>query len=61
MIHAWNSDDPTLIYSDQLLLIDEFQKHFVELWDRLTQIGSENRKTIEKLKLLASQCKRDLQ
>lgn len=58
MIHTWNSDTPTLIYSDQLLLIDEFQKHFVSLWDRLTQIGSENRKTIEKLKTLAAQCRK---
>ena len=55
MIHTWNSDHPTLIYSDQLILIDEFQKHFVALWDRLTQIGSENRKAIEKLRALAAQ------
>ena len=59
MIHTWNSDDPTLIYSDQLLLIDVFQKHFIALWDRLTQIGSENRKTIEQLKALAVQCRRN--
>ncbi len=59
MIHTWNSDDPTLIYSDQLLLIDVFQKHFSALWDRLTQIGSENRKTIEQLKALAAQCRRN--
>ncbi len=59
MIHTWNSDDPTLIYSDQLLLIDVFQKHFIALWDRLTQIGSENRKTIEQLKALAAECRRN--
>lgn len=58
MIHTWDSDSPTLIYSDQLILIDEFQKHFVALWDRLTQIGSENRKTIEKLRVLAAQCRK---
>jgi len=59
MIHTWNSDDPTLIYSDQLLLIDVFQKHFIALWDRLTQVGSENRKTIEQLKALAAECRRN--
>ena len=59
MIHTWNSDDPTLIYSDQLLLIDVFQKHFIALWDQLTQIGSENLKTIEQLKALVAECRRN--
>jgi len=31
MLHSWNRDDPVMIYSDQLILIDEFQNHFNKL------------------------------
>lgn len=31
-INAWDKEDPTLIYSDQLILTHEFQTHFNNLW-----------------------------
>ena len=47
MIHSWNQAEPTMIYSDQLMLIDEFHRHFEGLWSRENRIGVSDRFAIE--------------
>ena len=54
MIHSWNVDEPKMVYSDQLILIDEFQRHFDSLWCR-NDSGS-RRQIIEQLTELRSRC-----
>lgn len=40
MIHTWNIDDPMMVFSDQLMLIDEFQDHFEKLWENTGKLSS---------------------
>jgi hypothetical protein len=55
MIHSWNIDEPMMVYSDQLMLIDEFQQHFERLWQK-NGTGSSKRQVIRTLKALRDQC-----
>lgn len=55
MIHSWNIDHPIMVYSDQLLLIDEFQRHFEHLWNKMNPTGASARVTIESLEEIRSQ------
>lgn len=55
MIHSWNIDEPMMVYSDQLMLIDEFQQHFDRLWQK-TGAGSSKRQVIKMLTSLRDQC-----
>lgn len=55
MIHSWNIDEPMMVYSDQLMLIDEFQHHFDRLWEQSGASGSK-RRVIETLTALRDQC-----
>ena len=55
MIHSWNIDEPMMVYSDQLMLIDEFQQHFDRLWQK-TGAGSSKRQVIKTLTSLRDQC-----
>ena len=32
LIHSWDTDEPIMVYSDQILIIDEFQRHFDHMW-----------------------------
>ena len=52
MIHSWNIDHPIMVYSDQLLLIDEFQRHFEHLWSKMSPAGASARVTKESLELI---------
>lgn len=58
MLHSWNRDDPVMIYSDQLMLIDEFQNHFNMLWIRENKAGVSDRLAIETLRFVADECKK---
>jgi len=49
MIHSWDIDKPIMVYSDQLLLIDEFQRHFEHLWNKSNPSGTSSRVAIEAL------------
>ncbi len=60
MIHSWNVDEPLMIYSDQMMLIDEFQKHFDYLWGKNSGGGSSKRAAIETLREIQAQCLRHL-
>ena len=60
MIHSWNVDEPLMIYSDQMMLIDEFQKHFDDLWGKNSGGGSSKRAAIETLREIQAQCLRHL-
>lgn len=55
MIHSWNIDEPKMVYSDQLMLIDEFQRHFDSLWSQTDTAGSK-RRVIETLTALRNRC-----
>lgn len=55
MIHSWNIDEPMMVYSDQLMLIDEFQHHFDHLWEQAGGSGSKHR-IMETLTALRDQC-----
>ena len=55
MIHSWNIDHPMMVYSDQLMLIDEFQQHFERLWQK-TGAGNSKRQVIRTLTALRDQC-----
>lgn len=55
MIHSWNIDEPKMVYSDQLMLIDEFQRHFDSLWAQTDTTGSK-RHVIEQLTAIRDQC-----
>ena len=55
MIHSWNIDEPLMVYSDQLMLIDEFQRYFDNLWMQTETAGSKLH-VIETLKALRDQC-----
>lgn len=55
MLHSWNIDDPLMVYSEEMLLIDEFQRHFDLLWNKIS-IGNTKRSTIEQLKQLRDEC-----
>jgi hypothetical protein len=55
MIHSWNIEEPMMVYSDQLMLIDEFQHHFDSLWEQTGASGSK-RRVIETLTALRDQC-----
>lgn len=46
IIHSWNTERPIMVYSDQLLLIDEFQKHFDHLWSSIDAGSISKRNTI---------------
>jgi hypothetical protein len=61
MIHSWNVDEPVMIYSDQMMLIDEFQKHFEYLWGKINGNGSSKRAAIETLRELKAQCMTHMQ
>ncbi|MEA4928374.1 MAG: helix-turn-helix transcriptional regulator [Candidatus Limiplasma sp.] len=56
MIHSWNTDRPMMVYSDQMMLIDEFQKHFDHLWSKVNLGGSSKRAAIETLRQIRTQC-----
>lgn len=56
MIHSWNIDNPVMVYSDQLLLIDEFQRHFEHLWSKANTAGASSRLTIEALEGVLARC-----
>lgn len=56
MIHSWNVDHPIMVYSDQLLLIDEFQRHFDHIWEQISAAGTSKRRAIEILTTLRTQC-----
>ena len=51
MIHSWDIDNPLMVYSDEMLLIDEFQNHFDGLWKRVSP-GMTRRAIMEQLKAL---------
>lgn len=55
VIHSWNIDDPIMVYSDQLILIDEFQTHFDKLWEE-TKGGVTKRSVLKTLTELRDQC-----
>ena len=56
MIHSWDVDQPLMVYSDQMMLIDEFQKHFNHLWEKINVNGSSKVIAIERLKEVRNQC-----
>ena len=56
MIHSWNIDEPMMVYSDQLMLIDEFQRHFEQLWQQ-TSAGVSKHRVIQTLSALRDQCR----
>ena len=56
MIHSWNIDNPIMVYSDQLLLIDEFQRHFDYLWGQINTTGASKRVAIETLTEIRDRC-----
>jgi GAF domain-containing protein len=49
-----------MIYSDQLMLIDEFQNHFNMLWIRENKAGVSDRLAIETLRFVADECKKHI-
>ncbi len=51
-INAWDKQEPTLIYSDQLILTHEFQTHFNHLWMRESYSLGVRDKTIETLETI---------
>ena len=55
MIHSWNIDAPVMVYSDQLMLIDEFQKHFDRLWEQSGALTNKPQ-VIQTLAKLRDQC-----
>ena len=60
MIHSWNIDNPIMVYSDQLLLIDEFQRHFDNLWAWVNTTGASKRLAIEQLTAIRDRCAQHL-
>ena len=44
-----------MVYSDQLMLIDEFQQHFDRLWQK-TGAGNSKRQVIRTLTALRDRC-----
>lgn len=56
MIHSWNIEEPMMVYSDQLMLIDEFQRHFDSLWVQADGAGSRQH-VIKELTVLRDQCR----
>ena len=60
MIHTWEIDNPMMVYSDQLMLIEEFQQHFDRLWEKSMAAGSRQH-TIETLCALRDQCAAHIQ
>lgn len=58
MIHSWNAEKPIMVYSDQLVLIDEFQKHFDHLWSQINTAGVSKRRAVEMLTDIRDRCKR---
>lgn len=59
MIHSWNQPEPTMIYSDQLMLIDEFHRHFEGLWSRENRVGVSDRFAIETLQSVIDRVRAD--
>lgn len=59
MIHSWNIDEPKMVFTDQLMLIDEFQRHFDNLWLQTDTAGSK-RQVIQTLTSLRNQCKKHI-
>ncbi len=55
MIHSWNIEEPMMVYSDQLMLIDEFQRYFDSLWMQTDGAGSSHH-VIKVLTALRDQC-----
>ncbi len=55
MIHSWNIDEPMMVYSDQMMLIDEFQQHFDRLWQK-SGVGYSKRHVIQALTALRDRC-----
>ena len=45
-----------MVYSDQMMLIDEFQKHFDNLWEKMNAGGSSKRSAVETLRDIREQC-----
>ena len=60
MIHTWEIDNPMMVYSDQLMLIEEIQQHFDRLWEKSMAAGSRQH-TIETLCALRDQCAAHIQ
>lgn len=60
MIHSWNIDHPIMVYSDQLLLIDEFLRHFEHLWGHRNATGANSRAAIEALEDLRARCEANI-
>ncbi|MEA5047802.1 MAG: helix-turn-helix transcriptional regulator [Eubacteriales bacterium] len=56
MIHSWDIDTPIMVYSDQLLLIDEFQSHFDHLWSQIHTAGVSKRVAVEALTTIRNLC-----
>jgi hypothetical protein len=54
-INAWDKQEPTLIYSDQLILTHEFQMHFNNLWMRESYSLGVRGKTIETLEYILTE------
>lgn len=55
MMHSWNIDKPMLVYSDQLMLIDEFQLHFDDIW-RAASAETTRRHVMETISELRELC-----
>ena len=60
MLHSWHRDDPVMIYSDQLMLIDEFQKHFDQLWMVENKSGVSDRLAVETLQFIADESRKHI-
>lgn len=56
MIHSWNTDRPVMAYSAQLLLIDEFQRHFAHIWNSNDTGSGSRRATVALLTAIRDRC-----
>lgn len=59
MIHSWDIDKPIMVYSEEMLLIDEFQRHFDNLWSRVS-LGMTRRAVIEQMRAFRDECEAPL-
>ena len=55
MIHSWNTDEPMMVYSDQLMLINEFQQQFDRLWKHTDAEYGKDR-TLDIMRELRDRC-----
>jgi len=60
MIHSWDAENPVMVYSDQLILIDVFQRHFENMWQK-SNAGTSKRHAIATLTELKNQCAKHIQ